>query len=51
MGTNKLVAPVSLLPNLQRVLAGVWPSGEVPPLWDGRTADRAVIELRRRAGA
>jgi UDP-N-acetylglucosamine 2-epimerase (non-hydrolysing) len=50
MGTNKLVNPGSLLPNLLRVLADDWPPGETPPLWDGRSADRAVIELQRRAG-
>lgn len=50
MGTNKLVQPGLLLPNLQRVLAGDWPGGERPPFWDGRTAERAVTALRRRAG-
>jgi len=48
MGTNKLVDATTLAENLQKVLAGDWPKGECPPLWDGKTAQRAVECLRRR---
>ena len=48
-GTNKLVDAGSLADNLQAILAGNWPTGECPPLWDGKTAARAVESLRRRS--
>ncbi len=48
MGTNELVTTDTLAELLQRVLAGDWKSGQRPPLWDGRTAERAVEALRRR---
>jgi len=49
MGTNKLVNAASLDENLQAIMAGNWPSGDCPPLWDGKTAERAVACLKRRA--
>ena len=49
MGTNKLVNATTLAENLQAIQAGDWPSGQCPPLWDGRTANRAVECLRQRA--
>jgi UDP-N-acetylglucosamine 2-epimerase (non-hydrolysing) len=50
MGTNKLVDANSLNENLQAVLTGDWPGGARPPLWDGKTADRAVAALKKRSG-
>ena len=50
MGTNKLVNATSLNENIQAILAGDWPSGACPPLWDGKTADRAVAALKKRSG-
>ena len=44
-GTNKLVNISELLPCVQRILAGGWSEGSRPPLWDGRTAQRAVKSL------
>jgi len=29
------------------VLAGEWPSGARPDLWDGETADRVVGEIKK----
>ena len=49
LGTNRLVDAGSLAENLQSVLRGDWPSGKRPPLWDGRTAERAVESLRLRS--
>lgn len=47
-GTNRLVDAGSLMSNVGSILAGEWPKGERPPLWDGRTAQRAVDSLRKR---
>lgn len=49
-GTNKLVNARNLAENLKCVLSGKWKSGTVPPLWDGKTAMRAVDCLKRRSG-
>ena len=49
-GTNKLVRSDGLAENVARVLAGEWPQGTCPPLWDGQTASRAVAALKKRAG-
>jgi UDP-N-acetylglucosamine 2-epimerase (non-hydrolysing) len=49
-GTNRLVRADNLAEQVSNVLTGDWPSGTCPPLWDGRTAERAVACLKRRAG-
>jgi len=49
MGTNKLVNADCLGDELQNILNGNWRKGARPPLWDGKTAGRAVECLRRRA--
>ncbi len=50
-GTNKLVVPSSLLAEVDRALAGDWPTGRKPDLWDGRTAGRCVASLKRHIAA
>jgi len=50
LGTNRLVTAAALKTQLGRVLAGDWQPGEIPSLWDGRTAERAVEALARRSG-
>ena len=47
-GTNKLVGTGDLIPCVQKILAGDWPQGSCPPLWDGNTAQRAVKSLEKR---
>jgi len=47
-GTNKLIGPDELLPSVERIMAGEWPKGTCPPLWDGHAANRAVESLRKR---
>ena len=47
-GTNKLVNATTLAQELSNVLAGDWPTGACPPLWDGKAALRAVESLKKR---
>lgn len=47
IGTNELLGtdPAALAPALNRLLAGGWKKGGIPPLWDGRTSERIVSVL------
>lgn len=46
-GTNRLVAVADLAAQVGKVLAGEWPKGRKPELWDGRTAARVADSLAR----
>ena len=46
-GTNRLARPDELGARLNEILAGDWPTGRKPDLWDGQTAGRCVESLRR----
>jgi len=45
-GTNRLVRPETVPQHLETILAGKWPKGSVPPLWDGKTAARVARSLK-----
>ncbi len=49
VGTNELIGtdPSKLKPALDRLFAGQWKRGGIPPLWDGRTGERIVAALER----
>ncbi len=49
MGTNELIGtdPKAIGPALDRLFAGHWKTGSIPPLWDGKTAERIVERLLR----
>ncbi len=47
IGTNELIGtnPSAIRPALERLFAGEWKKGSIPPLWDGCTAERIVSIL------
>ncbi|MHB8404784.1 MAG: non-hydrolyzing UDP-N-acetylglucosamine 2-epimerase [Gammaproteobacteria bacterium] len=47
-GTNRLVTADTLLPTINDILAGHWPRGRKPGLWDGGTAARVVADIVKR---
>ncbi len=49
-GSNRLVKPQDLVRSAGEAMSGRWTTGKKPALWDGRTAERCVAALRRRAG-
>jgi UDP-N-acetylglucosamine 2-epimerase (non-hydrolysing) len=48
-GTNELLGtdPSSLGPAFEKLFAGQWKRGSIPPLWDGKTGERIVAHLER----
>lgn len=52
VGTNRLVAATqsSILGAVRSALCGEWPTGETPPLWDGRAGPRIVDVIERWLG-
>jgi UDP-N-acetylglucosamine 2-epimerase (non-hydrolysing) len=45
VGSNRLTTPQRLREDLQTALAGPEKTGAVPPLWDGKAADRILAAL------
>jgi UDP-N-acetylglucosamine 2-epimerase (non-hydrolysing) len=45
LGSNRLTQASRLSADLQEVLAGKTELGQIPPLWDGRAAERIVQAL------
>jgi UDP-N-acetylglucosamine 2-epimerase (non-hydrolysing) len=44
IGTNELIGtnPSAIKPVLNKLFEGKWKQGKIPPLWDGKTAERIV---------
>ena len=44
IGTNELIGTdaAAIKPVLNKLFEGKWKHGEIPPLWDGKTAERIV---------
>ena len=47
IGTNELlgVNPKAIAPAMDKLFSGCWKTGSIPPLWDGKTAERIVQHL------
>jgi UDP-N-acetylglucosamine 2-epimerase (non-hydrolysing) len=48
IGTNELLGtdPAAIAPAFSRLFNGDWKKGNIPPLWDGHTAERIVGHLQ-----
>ncbi len=48
IGSNKLLGtkPEAIAPAFDLLFSGKWQKGDVPPLWDGKTAERIVAILK-----
>ncbi|MGN6265857.1 MAG: non-hydrolyzing UDP-N-acetylglucosamine 2-epimerase [Ginsengibacter sp.] len=49
IGTNELLGtdPKAVQPAMDKLFSGEWKKGEIPELWDGKTAERIVDNLIR----
>jgi UDP-N-acetylglucosamine 2-epimerase (non-hydrolysing) len=47
IGTNELIGtnPAAIKPALNKLFENKWKTGKIPPLWDGKTAERIVNAL------
>lgn len=48
MGSNELIGtdPAAIAPAMEKLFRGEWKKATVPPLWDGKTAERIASHLR-----
>jgi len=46
-GTNELVGtdPNNIAPAMKTLFSGNWKKGEIPPMWDGKTANRIIEHI------
>ena len=49
LGTNELIGtdPEAIAPAMRRLFSGAWKKGAIPPLWDGKTAQRIAAHIRQ----
>lgn len=49
IGTNELLGtdPKAIKPAMDKLFSGEWKKGEIPELWDGKTAERIVTHIIR----
>lgn len=49
LGTNELIGtdPEAIAPAMRRLFSGAWKKGAIPPLWDGKTAERIAAHIRQ----
>jgi UDP-N-acetylglucosamine 2-epimerase (non-hydrolysing) len=47
LGTNELIgsSAIKIKENLTKIFSGNWKKGSIPPLWDGRSAERIVKHI------
>ena len=47
LGTNELlgVNPKAIAPAMKKLFSGNWKEGKIPPMWDGKTAERIINQL------
>jgi UDP-N-acetylglucosamine 2-epimerase (non-hydrolysing) len=48
LGTNKLSVPEALSQDIEAILSATETKGDIPPLWDGKTAERVTRSLLNR---
>ena len=47
-GPSRLVRAENLAEHVQMIVNGKWQKGSCPPLWYGKTAERAAMALKAR---
>lgn len=47
IGTNELIGtnPAAIKPTLEKLFAGNWKKGGIPEFWDGKAAERIIVQL------
>lgn len=50
IGTNELIGtkPEAIQPALEKLFSGNWKKGNIPPLWDGKAAERIIDSLLKK---
>jgi UDP-N-acetylglucosamine 2-epimerase (non-hydrolysing) len=48
IGTNELlgISPKNIKPAMEKLFQGKWKTGKIPELWDGKSADRIIEQLK-----
>ncbi len=50
-GTNELIGtnPKAIQPAMEKLFSGAWKTGQIPELWDGKTAERIIDHILKLA--